>query len=191
MISRLRPALIIISAPSGAGKSTLCAKLVHDYPEIVENISYTTRPPRNQEQNNVDYFFITEADFEAKKANGFFIESAHVHGNLYGISKDQVENALSIGRPIIFDIDVQGARTLVKKYPDALTFFILPPSIDELRARLEGRDKGKTHNLELRIKNAEREIKEATFFSHKVINQELEKAYAELKIIVENELRNR
>lgn len=191
MISRLKPRLIIISAPSGAGKSTLCAKLVEDYPEIVENISYTTRPPRNQEKNNIDYFFINEAEFEAKKAQNYFIESAHVHGNLYGISKDQVENALSIGRPIIFDIDVQGARTLVKKYPDSLTIFILPPSVEELRARLEARDKGKTHNLELRIKNAEREIKEATFFTYSIINADLSKAYAELKKVVETELQNR
>ncbi|MBK9293960.1 MAG: guanylate kinase [Oligoflexia bacterium] len=191
MISRLKPTLIIISAPSGAGKSTLCAKMVEDYPEIVENISYTTRPPRNKEKNNIDYFFISEAEFEAKKAQNFFIESAYVHGNHYGISKDQVENALSINRPIIFDIDVQGAKTLVKKYPDSLTVFILPPSIEELRKRLEARDKGKTQNLELRIKNAEREIKEATFFNYKIVNADLDKAYAELKKIVETELINR
>lgn len=186
--SRLKPRLIIVSAPSGAGKSTLCAKLVADYPEIVENISYTTRPPRNKERHAVDYHFISNTEFESKVKEGFFIESAYVHGNFYGVSRDQIENALNSGRPIIFDIDVQGAQTLVQKYPDSLTVFILPPSIDELRKRLQARDKGKTQNFELRIKNAELEMKMATFFTHKITNSDLGHAYTELKKIVEKDL---
>ncbi len=188
--SRLKSTLIIISAPSGAGKSTLCAKLVQEYPEIVENISFTTRPPRNQEVNGTDYHFISTGEFEQKREEGFFIESAFVHGNYYGISKKQIQDALESRVPIIFDIDVQGARTLLTKYPDSLTVFILPPSIEELKKRLIARDKGRTHNYDLRIKNAEREIAEATFFSYKIINTQLPQAYAELKNIVEKDLGN-
>ena len=187
-VSRLKPTLIIISAPSGAGKSTLCAKLVEDYPEIVENISYTTRHPRNKERDQVDYFFVSNTEFEKKMTENFFIESAYVHGNYYGVSRHQIEDALKGGRPIIFDIDVQGAQTLVQKYPDSLTVFILPPSIKELKNRLQARDKGKTQNFELRLKNAELEIKSATFFKHKIINTELSTAYLELKKVVEKDL---
>lgn len=180
--------MIIISAPSGAGKSTLCSKLVKDYPEIIENISYTTRPPRNLEKDEVDYHFITKKEFDQKVKEGFFIEHAHVHGNDYGISRIQIETALQTGHPIIFDIDVQGARTLLDKYPDSLTVFILPPSIEELKRRLKERDKGRTHNFDLRIQNAEREMKEATFFKYKIVNAKLDQSYAELKKIVEKDL---
>lgn len=188
MPKKLKSRLIIISAPSGAGKSTLCAKLVGDYPEIVENISFTTRAPRNQEKNGVDYFFISKSEFDSLVTSGFFIEWAEVHGNYYGISREQIERALGDGHPIIFDIDVQGARTLLDKYPDSLTVFILPPSIEELKRRLKARDQGRTQNFDLRIKNAEKEIKEATFFKYKIINSELDKSYTELKKIVENDL---
>ncbi len=184
----LRSTLIIISAPSGAGKSTLCAKLVEDYPEIVENISYTTRPPRNQEKHGIDYFFVSKEQFEEKVVKGDFIEWAHVHGNDYGISYSQIEAALGAKHPIIFDIDVQGARTLLSKYPDSLTVFILPPSIDELKRRLAVRDQGRTHNFDLRIKNAEKEILEATFFKYKIVNAKLEESYLELKNLVEKDL---
>ena len=188
--SRLKPTLIIVSAPSGAGKSTLCAKLVEDYNEIIENVSFTTRPPRNQEQDGVDYFFIDKAEFEEKTGRDFFVESALVHGNYYGVSQAQIDTAIGAGRPIILDIDVQGARTLIHKYPDALTIFVMPPSIDELKRRLQGRDQGKTHNYELRIRNAEQEMDEARLFKHKIVNDDLEKAYSELKKIVETDLGN-
>src|ERR1700722_1133620 len=97
--SRLAPRLIIVCAPSGAGKSTLCAKLVADFPEIIENVSFTTRPQRGKEEDGVDYFFIGRSEFDEKKGRGFFVESAQVHGNSYGVSQAQIETAINAGRP--------------------------------------------------------------------------------------------
>ena len=188
--SRLAPRLIIISAPSGAGKSTLCAKLVADYPEIIENVSFTTRKSRNLEEDGVDYFFIDPLEFEEKKSRDFFVEWAPVHGHLYGVSHDQIHTALQAGRPIILDIDVQGARTLISKFPDALTLYVIPPSISELERRLASRDQGKTNNFEVRIGNAKGEIAQAGFFKYQLINDDLDRAYTELKNIVEKELGN-
>jgi guanylate kinase len=186
--SRLKPRLIIVCAPSGAGKSTLCARLVKDYPEIIENVSFTTRPSRGHEEDGVDYFFVDQSEFEEKISRDFFVEHANVHGNYYGVSFAQIETAINAGRPIILDIDVQGAKTLTKKFPDALTFFVMPPSIEELKRRLMARDQGKTHNYDLRIQNATREIAEAPHFKHKIINDDLERAYGEFKATVEREL---
>jgi len=186
--SRLKPRLIIVCAPSGAGKSTLCARIVNEYPEIIENVSFTTRPMRGQEEDGVDYFFIDQEEFEEKKARGFFVESATVHNHSYGVSQAQIETALASGRPIILDIDVQGAKTLTAKFQDALTIFVMPPSIEELKRRLELRDQGKTNNLELRIQNATKELKEADKFKYNVVNADLEVAYEEFKKIVEMEL---
>ncbi|MCC6277025.1 MAG: guanylate kinase [Oligoflexia bacterium] len=188
--SRLKPRLIIVSAPSGAGKSTLCARIVQEYPEIIENVSFTTRPPRGQEEDGVDYFFIDQAEFAEKVGRDFFVEYATVHGHSYGVSQAQIETALEAGRPIILDIDVQGAKTLMKKFTDALTIFVLPPSIEELERRLQGRDKGKTNNYALRIKNAVGEMAQQDHFSFKVVNDDLDQAYRDFKKVVETELRN-
>jgi guanylate kinase len=182
--------LIVVSAPSGAGKSTLCAKLVAEYPEIIENVSFTTRSGRNLEEDGVDYFFIDKLEFDEKKNRAFFVEWAHVHGHLYGVSHDQIHTALQAGRPIILDIDVQGARTLISKFPDALTIFVVPPSIRELQRRLASRDQGKTNNIDLRIKNAESEISQAAFFKYQLMNNDLDEAFTTLKNIVEKELGN-
>jgi guanylate kinase len=189
--SRLRPALIIVAAPSGAGKSTLCSMLVKEYPEIIENVSFTTRPSRGAEEDGVDYFFVDRAEFEEKKARDFFVECALVHDHSYGVSHAQIDTALQSGRPIILDIDVQGARTLKSKYPDSLTIFVMPPSLEVLRERLLTRDQGKTNNLELRLKNAEIELARAGEFQHRVVNEDLDKAYQEFKKTVETELLRR
>lgn len=186
--SRLKPTLIIVSAPSGAGKSTLCARLVNDYPEIIENISFTTRPLRGKEEDGVDYFFIDNEEFEEKISRDFFVEHAQVHGHRYGVSLAQIETAINSGRPIILDIDVQGAATLIDKFPQALTVFIMPPSIDELKRRLMSRDHGKTINYEARLGNAPKEIERAKEFRFTVINDDLEQAYEDFKKIVERDL---
>jgi guanylate kinase len=188
--SRLKPRLIIVCAPSGAGKSTLCARIVSEFPEIIENVSFTTRPPRGQEEDGVDYFFIDQSEFDEKKRRDFFVESANVHNHSYGVSQAQIETALASGRPIILDIDVQGAKTLTGKFPNALTIFVMPPSIEELKRRLALRDQGKTNNLELRIENATKELKEADKFKYRVVNSDLEQAYKDFKNIVEKELGN-
>lgn len=187
--SRLKPTLIIVAAPSGGGKSTLCARLVQDYPEIMENVSFTTRPRRNQEEDGVDYFFIDKEEFEEKISRDFFIEYAKVHGDYYGVSQAQIETTLDSDRPVILDIDVQGAKTLTAKFPDALTVFVLPPSIEELERRLKARDKGQTRNYQIRLKNAVIEMEQAKNFKYQIINDNLEEAYSKLKNIVETELR--
>jgi guanylate kinase len=188
--SRLAPRLIIVCAPSGAGKSTLCARLVQEYPEIIENVSFTTRPRRGLEEDGVDYFFVDDEEFKEKMGRDFFVENARVHNHWYGVSRAQIETALAAGRPIILDIDVQGAKTLTDKFPEALTIFVMPPSIEELKKRLALRDQGKTNNFDLRIENAKKELAEADKFKYRIVNDDLERAYSEFKKVVEKELGN-
>jgi len=182
--------LIIISAPSGAGKSTLCKMALSEIPNIAYSISYTTRPQRPHEVNGQHYFFVTSEEFEKKKREGFFAESALVHGHYYGTSKEQVNKALLQGKNCLMDLDVQGADNLSRQYPDALTIFVLPPSIDEIRKRLESRDHGKTNNLELRIQNAQKEMAAAPRFKYTIINDKVERAFEELKKILAKELKS-
>jgi guanylate kinase len=182
--------LIIISAPSGAGKSTLCKMALAEIPNMAYSISYTTRPQRAHEIHGQHYFFISLPEFEKKKAEGFFAETALVHGHYYGTSLEQINNALNQGKNCLMDLDVQGADSLSKIYPDALTIFVLPPSIEEIRRRLESRDHGKTNNLELRIQNAQKEMAASNRFQFTIINDKVDRAFEELKKILAKELKS-
>ena len=120
--------LFIISAPSGAGKSTLCRAMRDHFPDLLYSISYTTRSPRKGERNGVDYHFILPDDFEKGISRHRWAEWAEVHGNYYGTSAEFLDNELSAGRDILLEIDVQGTRQILQRYPDGITIFILPPS---------------------------------------------------------------
>ena len=177
--------LIIVSAPSGAGKSSFCNKALKEFPTLVHSISYTTRTPRFGESNGDHYFFITEKEFLNLIEKGFFAEWAKVHSHYYGTSKEQLSKAWKNGLTVIMDIDVQGASQLKKQYPLAHTIFILPPSIDELKKRLQKRD-DKTDSLELRLKNAEEEMKLADQYKHQIINDNFDHSYASFRKIIES-----
>ena len=149
--------LYIISAPSGAGKSTLCSMLINKYPAVRYSISYTTRAPRGNEQNGKEYFFINKAQFENMAANNDFLEWAEVHGNYYGTSKTQIEDALKQGIDIFLDIDPQGAMQLKEKLNGKATFiFIAAPSLQELKSRLEKRGTDKAENIAIRLENSKK-----------------------------------
>ena len=176
--------LIIVSAPSGAGKSSFCSKALYEFPCLTHSISHTTRYPRSGESHGHPYFFVTEKEFLELIDKSFFAEWAKVHSYYYGTSKEQLNRAWNKGQVVIMDIDVQGAIQLKKQYPQAHTIFILPPSIQELRNRLQKRD-GKTKSLELRLKNAKAEIKMADHYDYKIINDQFDCSYKQFHKIIE------
>ncbi len=187
---KTKPLFIVMSAPSGCGKSTLIDMLLQEYHDIVYSISCTTREPRGDEEDGLDYHFLTTERFEELLAENAFIEHAKVHGNYYGTLRAPIEEVLGEGNSMILDIDVQGAakvREYVRSLPNTdplkigyVDIFILPPSIDELRARLVGRGTDSPATIERRMANAEGEISRAGEYMYKVTNDELDVAYKRL-----------
>lgn len=177
--------MIIVAAPSGAGKSSFVERLSREMPILVDTVTYTTRPMRAGESEGHPYHFVTRDRFAELIDQGFFVEWAEVHKNLYGTPLDQIENAWRDGKVIIMDVDVQGAATFKAKYHDAASIFILPPSIEELRRRVIKRDGGRTNDIELRMKNATREVAFADRFDHQVVNDDFERSFAEFKALVQ------
>lgn len=182
--------LIIFSAPSGTGKSTIINWLMTEHKELslAFSISCTSRQPRGSEQNGVEYFFLTPEEFRQKIADGEFLEYEEVYTDrFYGTLKSKVEHQTSQGQNVVFDVDVKGGCNIKKFYGDrALALFIQPPSVDELRRRLEARATDAPEVIDQRIARAEYELSFAPQFDRIVVNDDLEKAKAEtLKIISE------
>jgi guanylate kinase len=178
--------LFIISAPSGAGKTTLCKALLERFSDIVYSISHTTRPPRGNEKNGQDYFFIAKEDFEKKLKEGYWAEWANVHGHFYGTSREFLDHYLSKGRDILLDIDVQGTRQILEHYPNSVTIFIMPPFLEALRFRLESRATDASHVIEKRLKDAGKEIEHRHIYQHVIVNDKLDEAVDRLTSLVAN-----
>lgn len=177
--------LYVITAPSGAGKSTLVnALLAHD-PNLSLSISHTTRAPRGKEINGKEYWFTSIDHFKEMIENNDFIEWAHVHGNYYGTSRQGIQTALQDGRDILLEIDWQGALQIKKIFPQAVLIFILPPSWDELRARLQKRGEDSLEVIEKRLNNAQIELAQAKNFDFVIINDVFETALSELNTITQ------
>jgi len=168
--------LFIVSAPSGTGKSTLCQAARERFPDLVYSISFTTRSPRAGEKDGVDYFFISPSEFEARIGRGDWVEWAKVHGHYYGTSADFLNQQLSAGRRVLLDIDVVGAKQILNRFPESVTIFIMPPSLDALRRRLETRGTDDAESIEKRLVNAEKEIAEKDFYRHVIVNDRLDAA---------------
>ncbi len=189
-----RPLMIVVSAPSGAGKSTLCNRLVAEFPAIAYSVSCTTRAPRGEERDGVDYYFLTKKEFRERIRQGEFLEYAKVHGNFYGTLEDTVLFAMESGRHVLLDIDVQGARQLREslarlepRHPIRRGFmdiFIEPPSLQELERRLRGRGTDEEKVIRRRLENAQVEMEAAKDYRFRLVNDEIEQAYRELKAIV-------
>jgi guanylate kinase len=177
--------LFIISAPSGAGKSTLCKALLKRFGNILFSISHTTRKPRPGEQDGVDYFFIIQAEFEKGIKSGKWAEWAIVHENYYGTSTEYLDNKLLSGKDILLEIDVQGARQILEKYPESITIFIMAPSFDELRNRLESRGTDDPDVIERRMKNAKQEVSQKDLYRHIIVNDNLSRAEDEFLALIE------
>lgn len=180
-----RGLMVILSSPSGAGKSTISNLLLNDDPEIRLSVSATTRPRRSSEIDGVHYHFLTRDVFEKMAAQGAFLEWAEVHGNFYGTPKKFVEDTLNAGRDVLFDVDVQGAAQLRATMPeDIATIFILPPSVEEMKARLKRRAADSEEMILRRMKTAVSELERLADYDYLVVNADLAVAYDEVKAIL-------
>jgi guanylate kinase len=177
--------LFIVSAPSGAGKSTLCSAVRRNLGDLAYSVSYTTRTPRKGERHAVDYYFISETEFRQGIDQGRWAEWARVHGNYYGTSAQWIEETLNSGRDILLDIDLQGARQMVRRFPEAVTIFIMPPSLSELERRLRQRGSDSLKDIDLRMKNAREEIAQRSLCRHELINDDIGKATRDLVDLIE------
>jgi guanylate kinase len=172
--------LFIVSAPSGAGKTTLCEAVRNHFKQLAYSVSYTTRAKRKGERHAVDYHFISRSEFEQGIQHDRWAEWAEVHGNYYGTSARWIVRNLKKGAKILLDIDVQGMRQLLKQFPEAVTIFIAVPSMEELRHRLERRAADDARTIELRMTNAEAEMKQQDQYHHVVVNDDLADAKRQL-----------
>jgi guanylate kinase len=185
----MKTRMIIVAAPSGAGKSSFVERICKEVPSLQDTVTCTTRSMRAGESQGIPYFFVSREDFEKKIKDQYFVEWAVVHNNLYGTPAHQIEEAWQSGKCIIMDVDVQGAETFKKKFEDARTIFILPPSIEELRRRVIKREGRTPADLEVRMKNAEKEISQSHRFEFTLVNDDFETSYLKFKKIVEDLLR--
>ncbi len=184
--------IFIVVGPSGAGKSSFLERIIVDRPEIIDTVTNTTRSMRPGEQQGQPYDFISKQEFESRIKQDLYIEWAKVHDNYYGTPKSEIKRIQSIGKSIIMDVDIQGARSFKEYAPESISFFILPPSIDVLRQRVKSRDGASLseEQLELRMKNAEIEILASKDFDHRIINDDFEVSYGRFKKIVDQYLNN-
>jgi guanylate kinase len=176
--------LIIISSPSGGGKGTLIREVLDIVPHVGYSVSLTTRAPRYGEESGKHYHFVSREEFEAYGAKGGFLESAEVHGNMYGTSLEQIDKMTNAGKDVILEIDVQGAASVLERVPEAVSIFILPPSFEVLKARLTARATERVNDLELRLKNSLDEIMRFSLFSYAVVNDEITSASNKIAAII-------
>jgi len=176
--------LFVVSAPSGAGKTTLCKALRGVYADIRYSVSHTTRKPRHGEKDGIDYHFIDDKKFIDMRDRDCWAEWAMVHGHYYGTSAINLEQALSGGHDILLDIDVQGTIQILKRYPDAVTIFIMAPSLEILKQRLSKRGTEDPQTIEKRLRNAEKEIAGNSIYRHVIVNDDLSTATDEFIGIV-------
>ena len=180
-----RARVVIVSAPSGAGKSSLARALTETTPDVGVSVSHTTRPARDGERDGVDYFFVSRAMFERMIHAGEFLEHAHVFDHLYGTARTPVEIALAAGQSIVLDIDWQGARKVRAVMPEALSVFILPPSLDDLEQRLVDRGQDTTEVIRRRMQDAVSEIGHYPEFDYVLVNQDFQTALEELRGVLQ------
>jgi guanylate kinase len=176
--------LIVVAAPSGAGKSSLVKALMELDAKVQPSVSHTTRDPRGQEKHGREYFFASQSEFDAMVAADAFVEWAEVHGNRYGTAKKAIEERMALGSDVILEIDFQGAVQIKQIFANAVLIFILPPSWEELRSRLERRGEDAPDVIELRLANAAIEMEQAHKFDFVIINELFDRAVFDLKTIV-------
>jgi guanylate kinase len=176
--------LFVVAAPSGAGKSSLVKSLLELDARLAVSVSHTTRPPRGQEQHGREYWFIGEPEFRAMVARDEFFEWAQVHGNLYGTSRTAIEARLAGGEDVVLEIDWQGALQIKAIFQHAVLIFILPPSWDALRQRLQRRGEDDARVIDARMANAHEEVAQARHFDYVIINGLFETALFDLKTVV-------
>jgi guanylate kinase len=179
--------LFVVAAPSGAGKSSLVKALLELDSHLTVSVSHTTRPPRGQERHGREYFFVDETTFRGMAERGEFFEWAQVHGNLYGTSRLAIEDRLAHGEDMILEIDWQGALQIKQLFEHAVLIFVLPPSWEELRQRLQRRGEDGVEVIDRRMANARAEVAQARHFDYVIINALFETALFDLKTIVHSQ----
>jgi guanylate kinase len=182
-----RGILFVVSSPSGGGKGTLIQRVLRKVPNLSYSVSFTTRAPRNGEENGREYFFVTREEFERMTAADEFLEWAHVHSKLYGTARKQVEREISEGRDIILEVDVQGAASVRSLLADSVSIFILPPSFEVLKQRLQARGTDSQEELDLRLRNASTELKDYSAFQYVILNDDVDRAANQMAAIVHAE----
>ena len=179
--------LFVVAAPSGAGKSSLVKALLELDSHVQPSVSHTTRAPRGQEKHGREYFFVSEQEFDAMVEADAFVEWAHVHNHRYGTSKKAIEDRMAQGADVILEIDFQGAVQIKNAFTNAISIFILPPSWEELRSRLERRGEDSPEVIEVRLTNAAVEVAQVSQFDFVIINELFERALFDLKAIVHSQ----
>ena len=183
-MSDLQGLLVVMTAPSGTGKSSVVRALLAREPNLSFSVSHTTRPPRPGERDGTDYHFVSPSAFEEIRRRGGFVEWAEVHGHLYGTAEGELDGALKRGSDVLLDIDVQGARQVASKFPDAVTVFLLPPDFATLERRLRGRRSEPEEAIAERLLTAALEVHEYRAFRYLVVNESIEEAAAEIRGIL-------
>ena len=179
--------VVIVSGPSGVGKSTICKQILKRLDDVYMSVSVTTRPRSEGEVDGRDYWFISQKEFQERLDKGLLLEHAEVFGHLYGTPKDKVEQALQLGKTVILEIDVQGAKQAKIIFPDAVMIFILPPSKKDLAERMDNRGREVTEAAQERLSEASAEIAAAwQYYEHMVINEDLQQAVNECVQIIES-----
>ena len=179
--------LFVVAAPSGAGKSSLVKALMELDARVQPSVSHTTRSPRGQEKHGREYYFVSNADFDAMVKADAFVEWAHVHSQRYGTSRQAIEERIAQGGDVILEIDFQGAIQIKKIFSNAICIFILPPSWEELRARLDRRAEDAAETIEKRLVNAAAEVAQVDKFDFVIINELFDRALFDLKAIVHSQ----
>lgn len=189
-LRRRQGLLIVVSAPSGTGKTTVCNKLLEQMPEMKRSVSLTTRPPRREEREGEHYYFVSKQRFEQERDRGRLAEWARVHGHLYGTPRDLLEKRIRAGKDTVLVIDVKGARSVRKAFPQAVLVFLLPPSWAELEKRLKSRGSARDDDIAVRLRNALTEFSCFRAYDYLIINDDVTRAAAALSAIIKAE-RNR
>ena len=179
--------IFIVSAPSGTGKTTLCKQVIRKVDNIRPSVSFATRQPRSGEIPDEDYCFVSEEEFRAMVDRGDFVEWARVHGNFYGTSRRKLEELISAGYDVLLDIDTQGAQQIRKSFDNAVYIFILPPSMKELKHRLEGRMSNSAEDMNRRLERAVDEMREYKMYDYVIVNDIIEISLKKLEAIIISE----
>ena len=183
--------LLVVTGPSGAGKGTLVEQLLKSRPDCVFSVSATTRPKRSTEVEGRDYYFLSQDDFLQREAQGWFLETAEVHGHLYGTPIAPVDAPVREGKVVVLDVDVQGGASVRRLLPGAITVFVYPPSLDALRARLESRGTDSPEVIEERLRNAPGELAQMSLYRYVIMNDDLQRAVTALVAIHDAERAHR
>jgi len=186
-VKQRRGIVFIVASPSGGGKTTICHRILDCDPLLHFSVSYTSRKPRESEREGIDYHFVSDDEFKRKSDRGDFLECAVVHGHYYGTDRIVTERILERGKDVLMDIDVQGADMVKRALPDAVRIFILPPSRDIMKQRLQNRGTESREQLERRLSIAAKEIEHWQGYDYAVINDDLEEAVEEVRSIIRAE----